>query len=110
MSKTTVIVIILLSIVVFGDFAKLQIDENGVAMQNSIFKCISSITRTNFREGSILGLAFANFQNVTSNRLFINTNNIIMAGLMKESRWSIAIKNGRYFKGDKEVSSSRIPF
>lgn len=94
---------IMLSISVFGDLSKIHIDKNGLAMQSSVYKCISTIVGDNFREGSILGLVSASFHNETNRNLLINTNSIIMGGMMRESRFSIVIKDGRHFQGENEV-------
>lgn len=61
-------------------------------MQQSITQCVMNITKTYFREGSIIGVASAGFKTITNNDLGVNTNNIIVKNMMHAMHWTMLIQ------------------
>lgn len=103
MKKSVFIFVTYFYIHIYGNSARFEIDNGGYVMQSSLCNCIKLIAKTHFQNGTNVLIASANFQNITNKKLVINTNNLIMEEMMKETRWSITIKNGRRFTEDKKV-------
>lgn len=68
------------------------IPSNGMELQKSVTNCVVRIAKTYFPNLSNIGMITTNYHNVTNYNLILNSDNVLVAALMKELQWNIVMK------------------